>query len=97
VIFHSLLRSCARNPQFYAKTPEELLVIRAPAWIAKRFDGKASHISGSCRRHASPPSVPDDLAPFYTSASAADRRLLVSITDTTCRTGLFTTLRAHAA
>ena len=54
------------DPQFQAKTPEELLM-RA-AWIAKRFDGKASQYFGLLprARFAIQP-VPEDLAPFYTA------------------------------
>jgi uncharacterized protein (DUF885 family) len=53
------------DPQFYAKTPQELLM-RA-AWIAKQFDGKADHWFDRLprRRFAIKP-VPDDLAPYYT-------------------------------
>jgi uncharacterized protein (DUF885 family) len=61
--FLAFLRSDTR---FQAKTPEELLM-RA-AWIAKRFDGKASQYFGQLprARFAIRP-VPDDLAPFYTA------------------------------
>ena len=53
------------DPQFYAKTPQELL--DRAAWIAKTFDGKADQYFGHLprRRFAIKP-VPDDLAPFYT-------------------------------
>ena len=61
--FLVFLRSDAR---FYARTPEELLM--HAAWIAKRFDGKASQFFGYLprARFAIKP-VPDDLAPFYTA------------------------------
>ena len=61
--FLAFLRSDAR---FYAKTPEELLM-RA-AWIAKRFDAKASQYFGQLprARFAIRP-VPEDMAPFYTA------------------------------
>ena len=60
--FLTFLRS---DPQFYAKTPEELLM-RA-AWIAKRFDGKAPLFFGYLpRMRFTIKPVPDDLAPFYT-------------------------------
>jgi uncharacterized protein (DUF885 family) len=64
--FPAFLTFLRKDPQFYAKTPEELLM-RA-AWIAKRFDGKASQYFGMLprARFAIKP-VPDDLAPFYTS------------------------------
>lgn len=53
------------DPQFYAKTPQALL--DRGAWIAKRFDGKASKYFGRLprSRFAIIP-VPDDIAPFYT-------------------------------
>jgi uncharacterized protein (DUF885 family) len=64
--FPAFLAFLRTDPRFYAKTPEELLM-RA-AWIAKRFDGKASQFFGLLPRgrFAIKP-VPDDLAPFYTS------------------------------
>ena len=54
------------DPQFYAKTPQELLM-RA-AWIAKKFDAKADQYFGYLprRRFAILP-VPDDQAPYYTA------------------------------
>jgi uncharacterized protein (DUF885 family) len=62
----AFLVSLRTDPRFYAKTPAELLM-RA-AWIAKRFDGKASQFFGYLprARFAIRP-VPDDLAPFYTA------------------------------
>jgi uncharacterized protein (DUF885 family) len=64
--FPAFLASLRADPRFQAKTPEELLM-RA-AWIAKRFDGKASQFFGLLprARFAIKP-VPDDLAPFYTA------------------------------
>jgi uncharacterized protein (DUF885 family) len=64
--FPAFLAFLRQDPQFQAKTPEELLM-RA-AWIAKRFDGKASQYFGLLprARFAIRP-VPDDLAPFYTA------------------------------
>jgi uncharacterized protein (DUF885 family) len=64
--FPAFLEFLRKDPQFYAKTPEELLM-RA-AWIAKRFDGKAAQYFGLLprARFAIKP-VPEDLAPFYTS------------------------------
>jgi len=61
--FLAFLRS---DPRFYAKTPEELL--ERAAWIAKRFDGKASQFFGYLpRARFTIKPVPDDLAPFYTA------------------------------
>ena len=54
------------DPQFYAKTPRELLM--HAAWTAKKFDAKADQYFGYLprRRFAIIP-VPDDQAPFYTA------------------------------
>jgi hypothetical protein len=65
------------DPQFYAKTPDELLM-RA-AWIAKKFDGKADQYFGYLprRRFAIVP-VPPDQAPYYTSARGGPGVYLVN-------------------
>jgi uncharacterized protein (DUF885 family) len=65
------------DPQFYAKTPDELLM-RA-AWIAKKFDGKADQYFGYLprRRFAITP-VPMDQAPYYTSARGGPGVYLVN-------------------
>ncbi|HNR91336.1 MAG TPA: DUF885 family protein [Dokdonella sp.] len=61
--FLAFLRS---DPQFYAKTPEELLM-RA-AWIAKRVDGKLARYFGLLPRgRFSIEPVPADIAPFWTA------------------------------
>jgi uncharacterized protein (DUF885 family) len=61
--FQNFLRS---DPQFYAKTPQELL--SRAAWIAKMFDGKASTYFGLLpRARFGIVPVPPDEAPFYTS------------------------------
>jgi uncharacterized protein (DUF885 family) len=75
--FPAFLVFLRKDPQFYAKTPEELLM-RA-AWIAKRFDGKASQYFGLLprARFAIKP-VPDDLAPFYTSGRGGPGVYLVN-------------------
>jgi uncharacterized protein (DUF885 family) len=75
--FPAFLAYLRKDPQFYAKTPEELLM-RA-AWIAKRFDGKASQYFGLLprARFAIKP-VPDDLAPFYTSGRGGPGVYLVN-------------------
>lgn len=64
--FPAFLKFLRTDPQFYAKTPEELLM-RA-AFISKDFDGKASQYFGYLprQRFAIIP-VPLDQAPFYTS------------------------------
>jgi uncharacterized protein (DUF885 family) len=75
--FPAFLAFLRKDPQFYAKTPEELLM-RA-AWIAKRFDGKAAQYFGLLprARFAIKP-VPDDLAPFYTSGRGGPGVYLVN-------------------
>jgi uncharacterized protein (DUF885 family) len=62
----TFLQHLRTDPQFYARSPEELL--HRAAWIAKVFDGKAAQFFGHLprSRFAVRP-VPDDLAPFYTS------------------------------
>jgi uncharacterized protein (DUF885 family) len=72
--FLAFLRS---DPQFYAKTPQELLM-RA-AWVAKKFDGKADQYFGYLprRRFAIVP-VPDDQAPYYTAGRGGPGTYLVN-------------------
>lgn len=54
------------DPQFYAKTPKELLM--HAAWTAKKFDAKADQYFGYLpRRRFAIIAVPDDQAPFYTA------------------------------
>jgi uncharacterized protein (DUF885 family) len=66
-----------KDPQFYAKAPDELLM-RA-AWIAKKFDGKAEQYFGYLprRRFAIVP-VPPDQAPYYPSARGGPGVYLVN-------------------
>jgi uncharacterized protein (DUF885 family) len=65
------------DPQFYATTPQELLM-RA-AWVAKKFDGKAERYFGYLprRRFAIVP-VPDDQAPYYTAGRGGPGVYLVN-------------------
>ena len=78
--FSAFLKFLRTDPRFYAKNAEELLM-RA-AWIAKRFDGKASQYIGRLprARFAIKP-VPDDLAPFYTSGRGGPGLYLVNTYD----------------
>jgi uncharacterized protein (DUF885 family) len=78
--FPAFLKFLRTDPQFQAKTPEELLM-RA-SWIAKRFDGKASQYFGLLprARFAIKP-VPDDLAPFYTAGRGGPGLYLVNTYD----------------
>ena len=65
------------DPRFYAKTPQELL--NQAAWLAKKFDGKASTWFGRLprSRFAIIP-VPADIAPFYTSGRGGPGVYLVN-------------------
>ena len=75
--FKDFLAFLRRDPQFYPKTGEELLM-RA-AWIAKKFDGKAKYFFGRLprSRFAVIP-VPDDIAPFYTAGRGGSGVYLVN-------------------
>jgi uncharacterized protein (DUF885 family) len=78
--FRAFLAFLRSDPQFQAKTPQELLM-RA-AWIAKRFDAKASQFFGLLprARFAIQP-VPDDLAPFYTAGRGGPGLYLLNTYD----------------
>jgi uncharacterized protein (DUF885 family) len=73
----AFLQFLRTDPQFYAKTPEELLM-RA-AWIAKRFDGKVGQYFGRLprSRFAIIP-VPPEQAPYYTSGRGGPGVYLVN-------------------
>jgi len=75
--FPAFLAFLRTDPQFYAKTPEELLM-RA-AWVAKKFDAKSAQYFGYLprQRFAIIP-VPDDQAPFYTAARGGPGVYLVN-------------------
>jgi uncharacterized protein (DUF885 family) len=75
--FPAFLVFLRTDQRFQAKTPDELLM-RA-AWIAKRFDGKASQFFGLLprARFAIRP-VPEDLAPFYTAGRGGPGLYLVN-------------------
>ena len=64
--FAGFLKFLRTDPQFYAKTPEELLM-RA-AWLAKQMDGKLPSLFKTLPRQPyTVTPVPDFLAPKYTS------------------------------
>jgi uncharacterized protein (DUF885 family) len=72
------------DPQFYAKTPQELLM-RA-AFIAKEFDGVASQYFGYLpRERFGIRPVPAEIAPFYTSARGGPGVYLVNAYDLPAR------------
>jgi len=73
----AFLQFLRTDPQFYAKTPEELLM-RA-AWISKKFDAKAEQYFGRLprSRFAIIP-VPPEQAPYYTSGRGGPGVYLVN-------------------
>lgn len=75
--FLAFLRS---DPQFYAKTPDELLM--RTAWVAKQVDGKLGQFFGLLprQRFAIAP-VPADIAPYYTSGRGGADTYLVNTYD----------------
>ncbi|HEY5800726.1 MAG TPA: DUF885 family protein [Burkholderiaceae bacterium] len=75
--FPAFLQFLRTDPQFYAKTPEELLM-RA-AWVAKKFDGKVDqYFSYLPRRRFAIVPVPDDQAPYYTAGRGGPGVYLVN-------------------
>ena len=63
--FADFLTFLRNDPQFYAKTPQELL--DRAAWISKTMDGNLGRYFGRVpRQRFTIKPVPDDLAPFYT-------------------------------
>ncbi|MHB8283939.1 MAG: DUF885 domain-containing protein [Caulobacteraceae bacterium] len=83
----AFLQFLRTDPQFYAKTPEELLM--RTAYFAKQFDGVAAKYFGYLprSRFAIKP-VPDDQAPFYTSGRGGPGVYLVNTYDLPSR-GLY--------
>ena len=78
--FADFLHFLRTDPQFYAKTPDELL--KDAAWIAKQVDGKVGDYIGRLprRRFAIEP-VPADLAPIYTGGRGGPGIYLVNTYD----------------
>ncbi|HEX4742937.1 MAG TPA: DUF885 family protein [Caulobacteraceae bacterium] len=76
----TFLQFLRTDPQFYVKTPQELL--DRAAWIAKTFDGKASQWFGRLprARFAIRP-VPAAIAPFYTAGRGGPGVYLVNTYD----------------
>ena len=65
--FEDFLKFLRSDPQFYAKTPDELLGVSS--YVAKRVDGKLGDEFGLLpRRRFTIIPVPDAFAPFYTAA-----------------------------
>ncbi|MBS0432651.1 MAG: DUF885 family protein [Proteobacteria bacterium] len=75
--FLAFLRS---DPQFYAKTPQELL--DKTAWVAKEVDGQMSRFFGHLpRERFTIVPVPDAIAPFYTSGRGGPDEYMVNTYD----------------
>ncbi|PNS08611.1 DUF885 domain-containing protein [Solilutibacter silvestris] len=64
--YKAFLKFLRSDPQFYAKTPQELL--NDAAWISKRVDGEVGKIIGTLPRgRFTIVPVPADIAPFWTA------------------------------
>ena len=64
------LKFLKSDPQFYAKTPDELMGVSA--YVLKRVDAKIGNIIGTLpRRRFGLAPVADSIAPFYTSGRGA--------------------------
>ncbi|MEW5835366.1 MAG: DUF885 family protein [Pseudomonadota bacterium] len=78
--FPAFLHFLRTDPQFYAKTPDELLM--RTAWVAKQVDGQLGRFFGRLprQRFAIEP-VPADIAPYYTSGRGGADTYLVNTYD----------------
>ncbi|MGN6237126.1 DUF885 domain-containing protein [Dyella sp.] len=78
--FAQFLHFLRTDPQFYAKTPGELLM--RTAWVAKQVDGQLGKFFGRLprQRFAIVP-VPADIAPYYTSGRGGADAYLVNTYD----------------
>jgi len=64
--FPAFLQFLRSDPQFYARTPDELLA--AASWVAKRADGQLPRFFGRLPRLPyGVQAVPDAIAPYYTA------------------------------
>jgi uncharacterized protein (DUF885 family) len=78
--FADFLHYLRTDPQFYAKTPQELL--DKTAWVAKEVDGKMSKFFGHLPRgRFTIVPVPADIAPYYTSGRGGADAYLVNTYD----------------
>ncbi|WP_239535307.1 DUF885 domain-containing protein [Dyella kyungheensis] len=78
--FADFLHFLRTDPQFYAKTPDELLM--RTAWVAKQVDAQLGKEFGRLprQRFAIVP-VPADIAPYYTSGRGGAGTYLVNTYD----------------
>lgn len=78
--FPEFLQFLRSDPQFYAKTPEELLM--RSAWVAKQVDGQMARYFGHLpRQRFTIQPVPADIAPYYTSGRGGADAYLVNTYD----------------
>ena len=78
--FTDFLTFLRTDPQFYAKTPEELLM--RSAWVAKEVDGQMSRYFGHLpRARFTIKPVPAAIAPYYTSGRGGADVYLVNTYD----------------
>ncbi len=78
--FAAFLQFLRNDPQFYAKTPQELL--DKTAWVAKEVDGQMSRFFGHLpRARFTIVPVPDAIAPYYTSGRGGPGEYLVNTYD----------------
>jgi uncharacterized protein (DUF885 family) len=68
--FEEFLKFLKTDPQFYAKTPDELMGVSA--YVLKRVDARIGKVIGTLpRRRFGLAPVADSIAPFYTSGRGA--------------------------
>lgn len=78
--FAEFLQFLRSDPQFYAKTPDELLM--RSAWVAKQVDGQMARYFGHLpRQRFTIRPVPADIAPYYTSGRGGPDAYLVNTYD----------------
>ena len=78
--FAEFLQFLRSDPQFYAKTPEELLM--RSAWVAKQVDGQMTRYFGHLpRARFTIQPVPAAIAPYYTSGRGGADVYLVNTYD----------------
>ncbi len=78
--FAEFLHYLRTDPQFYAKTPQELL--DKTAWVAKEVDGRMGRFFGHLpRERFTIEPVPDAIAPYYTSGRGGPDVYLVNTYD----------------
>jgi uncharacterized protein (DUF885 family) len=78
--FAEFLQFLRSDPQFYAKTPEELLM--RSAWVAKEVDGQMARYFGHLpRQRFTIVPVPADIAPYYTSGRGGPDEYMVNTYD----------------